>query len=137
MAAIVATNVQVGETVSYKVTLQVKSGTNDLKDGQLTAFIPLSKGSVIESSFQSSEGTKLSFDAATSKLTWQFDSVPAFAGTFGNPLSATSTVNVKPSQVQKGNEITVLKDITAKATDTFTNKVFNGKIENLVTRSVE
>ncbi|HYF05467.1 MAG TPA: hypothetical protein VEA59_04820, partial [Patescibacteria group bacterium] len=127
---------RVGQVTTYKVTVSARTGVNDIKDGSVVFFVPLSKGSVVESSLLASIG-KATFDSSISKLTWQIGQIPAFAGTFEKPATLTFTVNLTPTQTMRGREVTILKDIGVNGADMFTAKSFLGTLPNLTTSNTE
>ena len=114
---------KVGNSTTYTLTLALRNGTNDLKDGILTAFIPVASSGVDVSSVQpTKERTNVTFDASTGKITWKVGTLTAHTGTFSPLRKMSINVRITPSSGQAGKEVELLKSISYKTTDSFTSQ---------------
>ncbi len=125
---------KLGLSTTYKVRLALNNSSNDLGNGQLTAYIPLGFGSFVSSSVSS--GEKIDFDASTGKLTWNFGNLPAFSGKFTTAKAVEFQLVFNPNQTQVGTSPVLLKDIKFTARDSFTLQEVSASAKDLNTGSL-
>lgn len=111
---------QVGKSTVYQVSLSLINSSNNFSSGVLTAFIPAAAFS--QSSVSSLEANNVQYDPSTSKLTWNFGSLPANTGRFTKPRTLTFNLTANPGASDAGQILTLLKTINFTATDLFTNQ---------------
>jgi hypothetical protein len=117
---------RVGESSTYRLNISLRNGTNDLRDGILTAFIPVTSGGVDVASIQPAKEVGLvSFDQSTGKLTWKVGALPAHTGDFSPLRKMSIQVRIIPSSSQVGSQPELLKTISFTATDSFTEQSVN------------
>jgi hypothetical protein len=126
---------QVGKATVYQVTLSLANSTNDFNGGLLTAFIPLGAGGFVSGSVNGSEASKVLYDPATNKLTWQVGQLPAHTGQFSAPRALQFSVRIIPSASEAGEAPVLVKSIQFIATDTFTNQPVTETADDLSTSS--
>lgn len=118
---------QVGKSTTYQVTFTLTNATNDFSDTAVTAFVPLGAGGFVEGSYSLSEAGKVTFDPATSKLTWRPGNLPAHAGSFTQPKVLSFKVRLTPSSSQVGQAAPLVKTIRYQARDLFTGQDISGQ----------
>ncbi len=117
---------QVGKSSTYRLTVSLRNSTNELRDGLLTAFIPVAAGGVDVSSIQpSKEVSNVSFDASTGKLTWKIGVLAAHTGDFSPLRKMSIDVRIVPSSNQANTEVDLLKTVALKITDSFTGEALS------------
>jgi hypothetical protein len=117
---------RVGESSTYRLNISLRNGTNDLRDGILTAFIPVTSGGVDVASIQPAKEVGLvSFDQSTGKLTWKVGALPAHTGDFSPLRKMSIQVRIIPSSSQVGSQPELLKTVSFTATDSFTEQSVN------------
>ena len=117
---------RVGESSTYRLNISLRNGTNDLRDGTLTAFIPVTSGGVDVASIQPAKEISLvSFDQSTGKLTWKVGALPAHTGDFSPLRKMSIQVRIIPSGSQAGSQPELLKTVSFTATDSFTEQTVN------------
>ena len=128
---------QVGRPTTYKVKLTLINSGNDFNSGVLTAFIPLTAGSFLDSTVTPGEKTAVQFDASTGKLTWNTGSVPAYAGRFGPGRILEFQITLNPSAVQAQTSPVLVKSISFTAKDSFTLEEISLTTQDITTRSLQ
>ncbi len=129
---------RVGESTTYRVNIALRNGTNELRDGLLTAFIPVTAGGVDISSVQPAKEISLvSFDQSTGKLTWKVGSLPAHTGDFSPLRKISINVRLNPSSSQAGQQPEILKSVTYTTTDNFTEQALTLTGNSLNTGSLQ
>lgn len=112
---------RVGEATTYRLNIALRNGTNELRDGILTAFIPVSSGGVDISSVQpAKEASLVTFDQSTGKLTWKVGILSTHIGDFAPLRKMSILVRLIPSAAQAGQSPDLLKSVVFTATDSFT-----------------
>lgn len=124
---------RVGAETRYNVTLTLKNTTNDMADGIVTAFLPLDPSSFDKNSVTSKEINNVTFDQATGKITWKVGGIPAGTGSFLQSRTVSFTVKVTPQASMVDRPVTILKNISISAKDTFTNLNLDLKADDLTT----
>ncbi len=113
---------KVGESTTFEVTVTLTNLSNDLADGELLASMPLPASAWINVIAPDAEKQHLTFDQNASKIRWRLGNIPAFQGRFSVARSVSFQLQVTPSEANRGQNMTLLRDIQAVATDTFTGK---------------
>lgn len=127
----------VGKQTVYRLTLGIRNGTNELRDGILTAFVTLPSGSYDSASIQPiKEAANVSFDSSTGKLTWRLGTVSSHLGDFNPVRKVSFTLKLTPSQSQSGKEVTLLKNISAVLKDPFTGESRQLSAEDITTATI-
>lgn len=117
---------QVGKATVYRLNMALRNSTNELRDGQLTAFIPVSSGGVDMSSIQPArEAGNVTFDQSTGKLTWKVGTLAAHTGDFSPLRKMSIDVRIVPSSNQANKEVELLKTVALKILDSFTGENLN------------
>ena len=114
---------QVGKESTYRLNIALSNSTNELRDGVLTAFIPVAASGVDLSSIQPArEVSNVTFDSSTGKLTWKVGILSAHVGDFSPLRKMSINVRIVPSSNQVGREVELLKTVGMKIVDSFTGE---------------
>lgn len=127
---------KVGQDTVYKITLSLRNSTNDLSGTQVIAYIPLSPSSYDSASVTAKEAPQVSFDKSTGKLTWNAGTVPAHTGDFNPARVLQFNIRLRPTSVQAGDSVTLLRGIAASFKDSFTSQTTKLTQQDLTTRDV-
>lgn len=127
---------KVGQDTVYKVSLTLRNSTNDLSNYQAVAYVPLDPSSFDSTSITGKESSSVTFDKATGKITWNAGTVPAHTGDFNPPRVLQFNLRLHPTQVQAGSQVTLLRNISVSAKDTFTAQNIHLTAEDLTTRDL-
>ena len=123
----------VGQKTRYRVNIGMKTGSNDVKDVQLSGTLRLPKGSLITSSILQSEADNFTFTESTGKFTWKPGFLPAYTGVFTAIRTLTFDIEVQPSQTQIGQSIELFRGVTYSGVDAFTSRKFESNIGDIRT----
>ncbi len=116
-----AAPLQVGKPTTINITLLLTNSSNDLKDVEIVASMPLPSSSWKNVIVPQSEVGRLTFDSNSGKIKWKLGSVPAFVGKYTPALQVSFQLEVVPSENDRNKVMTLLKDIQASGTDSFVN----------------
>jgi len=105
---------------TYTITWTMTNTTNDLKDGKVSATLPVG----ITWKGQTSPGNeRITYDPDTRTVTWSVGSVSAGVGFNTSPRVASFQVGIVPSINQIGSPAPLTSEINVTATDTYTEKI--------------
>jgi hypothetical protein len=127
---------KVGKSTVYEVTLTVRNTTNDVSDGVITAFMPLTPASFDKNSVTPKESANVSFDPNTGKITWKIGSVPSGSGSFVTAKTLSFKITLTPTSSMQNKPVQLLKTITFGGKDIFTSQDINLTTEDLSTFDV-
>jgi hypothetical protein len=111
---------------TYTVSLAVTNTTNDLKDAEIQASIPLGvswKGEYSPSS------EKISYDPDTRIITWKIGNISAGTGFSSSPKEVFFKLGIIPSINQIGSSAKLLSKTTATAYDNYTETQIGASAE--------
>ncbi len=123
---------KVGQTTVLQESISLKNGSNDYRDGLLIGFIPLG-ATLDKSSISSSETANVKYDATTGKLTWNVGQLSAHSGSTSPLRTLKFNVSITPSSNQVGQQMSLFKNITFTAKDTFTGQNISLNTQELST----
>lgn len=126
---------KVGQTTLYRVTLNLKNSTNDFSNGVLTAFLA-NATNFVPGSVISAESANVTYDASTQKLTWNFNNLPAHAGSFAPARTLQFGINFTPSPALVNYSPALVKNVNFTATDNFTSQPVTVTGEDIATSNV-
>lgn len=125
---------KVGQDSFYRVSLGMKNLTNTFNNCTVTAFLALPPNSFDKTSLVPSlEASRTTFDTQTGKITWNVGQLKAHTGDLSQPRTLSFMVRVNPSASQVGNVVTLVKNISATCTDSFTDKTINLQAQDVQT----
>ncbi|MBX4187924.1 MAG: hypothetical protein KW793_02190 [Candidatus Doudnabacteria bacterium] len=111
---------QVGQATNFQLTFMLVNLSNDLSDTILIASMPLPSSAWSNVIQPESEAPSLTFDSNASKIRWKIGNLDAFVGKYTPAKTVTFQLSVTPSESDRGRAMTLLKDVQASGTDTFT-----------------
>lgn len=123
---------RVGQTSTFKITLEIRNSTNDLNNGLLSAVAPIGV-SVDLSGLPESESKAVKYDQATGRFMWNVGLIPAHSGQSLPTRKLSFNVSVTPSDNQVYDAPMLLKNISMNTKDSFTNQNISLKAEDLST----
>lgn len=112
---------KVGQTTTLQMAVALRNGSNDYREGVLIGYVPLGV-SFDKASVSSSEAAAVKFDSATGKLTWTPGQLSAHSGAANSLRTLKFNLKVTPTAGQVGQAISVFKNISFTAKDTFTEQ---------------
>ncbi len=126
---------RVGQNSTFNVVLSLKNATNDYFNSTLTASIPI--GVVLDqNSITAKEKSLVKYDSSTGKLTWSMGTLSGGTGYFSPVRQLAFNVTIKPSSNQVGQSVTLLKNITFTAKDSYTAQSINLTTETITTNNI-
>lgn len=120
---------RVGQSSTFNVAVELKNSTNDYHNSVLVAYIPIGV-SLDQNSITAAERNLVKFDSSTGKLTWSMGTL----ATGSRKLSFN--VSFTPSSNQVNQSVTLLKNITFTAKDSFTAQSISLNTENITTANL-
>lgn len=122
---------QAWNVTALRVFWEVEDFTNDLSNVTITTTLP----SQVEWTGHTAvtEGSAMTYDAATRRVTWHTSSIPSFSHAQG----ASFEVRVLPNSDQIGKAINITNDTTFTARDSFTGVVLSRVAAALRTPAIE
>lgn len=121
---------RVGQTTTYVVTLELGSGSNDVRDVTVRAILP---GSVEFRGALSSATGNVSFNEASRELVWQIANLPAATGILRSYASAVVELAITPSAGMVGDDPPLLENITASGRDPFSGSDLRSQTPDITT----
>jgi hypothetical protein len=112
------------ETTEYTLTFRVRSGSNELTQGEMTATLP----QYVTWLGNVSPGDSVTYNASSRTLTWKVGSLDA-----NDSAEASVQVAVTPSVSQVNTIPTILETQRFRATDRFTGAVIRSEAPALTT----
>lgn len=112
----------VGSPTTFSVTMLVTNLSNDAANTELIASIPLPSSAWNNVIVPDAEKARLSYDANSGKIRWKIGTLPAFTGKYTPALIATFQLTVTPTEADRGQTPTLLKDVGITAKDAFTEQ---------------
>lgn len=109
---------QVNKETTYTVLFTIKNTTNDITQGELRAKLP---ANVSFTGLVSPQGEKVMIDERTGELIWRIGDVSQSTQEVAKSVSIQ--LKATPSLPQVGNVLTLLSNVSFKATDRFTGKM--------------
>jgi uncharacterized repeat protein (TIGR01451 family) len=113
---------KVGQPTTFNVSFLITNMSNDLKEVELLASMPLQASSWVNVVVPESEKSNLTFDRNASKIRWRVGDLPAFVGKYTPARIVTFQLQVTPSESDRDSVMTLLRDVQAKGMDTFIEK---------------
>jgi hypothetical protein len=124
---------KVGETTTFNISILATNMSNDLSDGAMIASMPLPASAWANVVIPDSEKANVTFDQNASKIKWRLGNIAAFVGKFSPARTMTFQLKVTPSESNRGQNMTLLRDIQITAMDTFTNQELKSTEVNTLT----
>ncbi len=110
---------QAGETTTYTLHFSIPNTTNRLTDARLQATLP---AFVERNGSPSPASSDISYNETSGQLTWNIGEIPAGAGYTTAPIELFLPVSVTPAQNHIEETPGILRNITLRAVDSFTDK---------------
>lgn len=126
------TPLKVGETTVMQMTVAMRNASNDYRESVFVGYIPLGV-TFDKASVSGAEAAAIKFDAATGKLTWTLGQLMAHSGSVNALRTLKFNVKVTPSGNQVGQPITILKNVSFAARDTFTDQPISLTTQEITT----
>lgn len=112
---------RVGQTTTLQVSVSLRNGSNDYREGVFIGFVPL--GTAFDkSSVPGSDAATVNFDAATGKLTWTVGQLSAHSGSAYPLRTLRFNITITPPNNLAYQPMTLLRNISFVAKDTFTEQ---------------
>lgn len=123
---------QNGKSTVYRVTVAASNSTNDVDNAVLTLNLPNSNN-FDASTINAAEGSNVTYDHSTRKLTWNIGKLLAHTGDFNALRKLTFTVVINPGATDVGQTMTLANNIVLIGTDDYTQTSINTTIQDLTT----
>ncbi len=127
---------KVGQSTTYKIKISLSNSTNEMGEAVLYGFLPLGPVVFDSTSVTPSEASKVQYDPATGKLTWNVGVLPANAGRFAQAKTLEFNVKLNPSQSLSGQSAQLMKSISFQAKDNFTAEKIQLTGENITSQNL-
>jgi hypothetical protein len=111
---------RVGETTTFNMSLLLTNLSNDLSNTEVIASMPLPASAWVNVIMPEGEQGNITFDQNASKIRWRVGNLPAFTGRYSPARTVNFQLQVTPSEGDRGRTMTLLRDVMAIGTDTFT-----------------
>ncbi len=129
---------QVGQSTLFEITLLLTNLGNDISDTSVVASLPLPSSAWVDIILPDSEKQNVTFDKNAGKIRWKPGNLAAFVGKYSPARTLSFRLQVTPEEKDRGSIMTLLKDIQATATDTFTEKELTStKLDQLKVNDLE
>ncbi|MES2213738.1 MAG: hypothetical protein V4473_02800 [Patescibacteria group bacterium] len=122
---------QADKESTYTVTWTLTNTTNDLSGTIVSGMLPPGvtwKGEATPAS------ERISYNPDTKRITWNVGNVSAGSGFTLSPREVSFKVGITPSVSQVGTTPALVTNMSAGATDTYTNTTLTQNTENVTTR---
>jgi len=119
-----------GEKTTYTIVWEIKNFTNNLSNAKVTTTLP---PNVAWESVTRTEGTTITYDRASSQVTWDIGSVPAGTGVLMPTLTGAFQVSAIPAEANRGGLMRLINVSVLKAIDAFTNAPVERSIDFMTT----
>jgi hypothetical protein len=116
---------------TYTVTWTLSNTTNDLKDGLVTAELPVG---VVWKGETAPISERINYSPDTRVISWNVGNISAGAGFNYSPKTASFKVGITPSINQIGAVPTLVTNIRASALDTFANSPVSSTADDASTQ---
>lgn len=126
---------KVGQTTTLQVSVALRNGSNDYREGSLIGYIPLGT-SFDKSSIPGTDSAAVKFDSATGKLTWTVGQLSAHAGSAVPLRTLKFNVTFTPTNNMANQPITLFKTISFTAKDSFTEQPISLTLPEVTTDSL-
>ncbi len=112
---------RVGQQTTLQVNISLRNSSNDYREGVLIGYVPL--GTTFDrASIPGSDAAAVRFDAPTGKLTWTVGQLTAHSGSAFPLRTLKFNVSFTPTSNLVNQPITLFRNITFTAKDTFTEE---------------
>ncbi len=119
------------QTTTYTILWSLTNSTNEAKDVELSAELPIY---VEWRNVISPEGAEVRFDETSRKVSWRVGAVAAGAGYESQAPEVAFQIAVTPSVAQQGSEISLIESQTLRGVDRFTGSVIETTYPDLTSR---
>lgn len=113
---------KVGQETLYTIEWTVLNSTNDIKEAQIKAVVPVGLRFV---GITSPKDEAVIYNQVDRTVTWNIGNIKAGSATGGGRREVSFQVGLTPSANQVGTSPDLLKNINFSGIDTFTQKVLN------------
>ncbi len=113
---------QVGKSTVFAINYQLTNSSNDLNNVLIDASLPLPPSAWKNVIIPSSESSRLTYDPGSGHIKWNVGNLPAFTGKLTPALKVSFQLVVTPGPSDQGQQMRLLTNIAATATDSFTNQ---------------
>jgi len=121
---------QVGQKTMYVILWEVKNFTNDIANAQVAATLP---ANVTWEGLTHADGSTITFDAASSQVRWNIGNLAAGTGVRMPTRTGAFQVSITPSEIDRGNAVTLVNESEFTGMDSFTNTSVDQKIKSMDT----
>jgi len=109
------------QTTTYTIHWQITNASNDLKDIEVTAVLPV--GIEWQDAYIIPEDTELEYNGRTKEMVWKIDKLPAATGFLIPVYEAVFQIAITPSITQVGTTPVLSDESSLKGTDVFTKEM--------------
>lgn len=109
------------QTTTYTIHWQITNASNDLKDIEVTAVLPV--GIEWQDAYIIPENTGLEYNGRTKEMVWKIDKLPAATGFLIPVYEAVFQIAITPSITQVGTTPVLSDESSLKGTDVFTKEM--------------
>ena len=121
---------QVGQKTTYTIVWEVKNFTNNIANAKVTALLP---ANVAWENITHTDGTAITYDNASSRVTWDIGNIPAGTGVLTPTLVGAFQVSITPPEVERDNVIKLINPSMLTGTDSFTNEGVDREVGEMST----
>ncbi len=112
---------RVGQQTSYTVKISLRNTTSDVRQNVFTAVV--ASGVTLDKTALASDVARdLTYDQATGRISWRFDTLSAHSGSFLPVKNVELVVRVTPPAAAVGKPLKLLRELSLKGADTGTGK---------------
>lgn len=123
---------KVGQPTLFNVTFQLSNLSNDVTGAEVIASLPLPPSAWKNVVIPETAKDKLTYDSNSGKIRWLIGNLPAFTGKFSTVAQATFQLEVIPAEADINKAMPLLKEVSARGTDAFVNKLLETQTINQV-----
>ncbi len=121
---------QVGKKTTYTIVWEVKNFTNDIVNAEVAATLP---ANVTWENVTKTDGTSITYNAASSEVRWHIGTVPAGTGVRTPTLTGAFQVSITPAITDRNNLMKLVNPPRLTGTDSFANIPVDQEINAMMT----
>ena len=121
---------QVGQKTTYTIVWEVKNFTNTIANAKIIALLP---ANVTWENVTHMDGTAITYDNASSRVTWDIGNIPAGTGVLTPTLVGAFQVSITPAEVDRDNVIKLINPSILMGTDSFINEGVDREVGEMST----
>lgn len=121
---------QVGMKTTYSILWEIKNFTNNISNAKITTTLP---PNITWESTTRADGTAITYDTASSRVTWEIGVVPAGTGVLTPTRVGAFLVSVTPAEIDRQTVMKLINGSEFIGTDSFTSELVNFSIGHMTT----